>query len=160
MPIAWILSVGTTEYGTLLCFHPMPINLTRIDKVLPAPQQASSSSVYRKSHLSLYGRWSSPSVISVALFSTCSSVSMSLLYWVVQNWTQNSRCGLVIPDWKLRDHISQPAGDAVPRGCLWLLLPWVHVDGSCSPFHQGNYCKTTSLLASPHPILVHEVVPS
>lgn len=115
----------------------MLINLIHIDKILPAPQQASSYSVYKKSHLSLYGGCSTPSVIFVALFCTCTSVSMSLLYWVAQNWTQHSRCGLVSPNCKLRGCLSQPAGDAVPQGCLWLPLPWVHATGFCSLFPPG-----------------------
>lgn len=85
---------------------------------------------------------------------------MSLLYWVAQNWTRHSRYGIVSPNWKLRDCLSQPAGDAVPLGCPWLPLPESMLLAPVHVFHRGLYCKTTSQLASPHPILVHGVVPS
>jgi len=52
--------------------------------------------------LSSQERCCSPFIISVARFWTLSSMSMSLLCWGAQNWTQRSRCNLTSAEQKGR----------------------------------------------------------
>lgn len=88
---------------------------------------------------------------------------MSLMYWIALNWTQHSRCSVADTDWKLRNRLFQPAGDAVPRAaqvapdCLFHEATLL---ASIRPVHQGLYCKTAYQLVSPHHVLVHGVFPS
>jgi len=49
----------------------------------------------------LYVRCSKPSVILMALSWPCPNMSMSLLYWGAQSWTQYSRC-LTSAEWRGR----------------------------------------------------------
>lgn len=106
---------------------------------------------------------SSHSVIFEDHFWTCAVMPMSLVYWIALNWTQHSMYSVANTDWKLRNHLFQPACDAVPQAaedapdCLFheatLLVP-IHL------VHQGLYCKTACQLVSPHHIWVHGAFPS
>lgn len=58
-------------------------------------------------------RGSSPFIIFVAFRWTLSCMSVSLLHWGAQNWTQDSRCDLTSAELERKDQLSQPASNTL-----------------------------------------------
>ncbi|KAK4811117.1 hypothetical protein QYF61_019748 [Mycteria americana] len=112
-------------------------------------------------------RCSSPLIIFVALFWTCSNKSMSFLCWGPQNWTQYSRWGLTTVEWRGRItslnllatlHL-YAAQDAIGfLGCK-RTLP-AHVLFFIHQYPQVLLCRAAPNPFIPQPVLILEVAPS
>lgn len=87
VPIAFCSSAGYhceesgSAFFTLNCSPQLFIHIEMI------PLNLLFSSLNSPFSLSSCDRYSSPLVFFVALRWTCTSISMSLLYWGIQNWT-------------------------------------------------------------------------
>lgn len=149
--------------GKLLCFSlcslPLILSLDTSDKSL-APSSLHPPSRYlctmarypSKSFLLWLNSPSSPSLSShlrcsslwitfMALGSTLSSVSMSLLYWGAKNWTQDSRCGLT--------SAAQEEGSP-PSSCQQSVVQWSQ-SYRWPSLGQGHIAALHSTCCSPGP---------
>lgn len=118
--------------------------------------------------LSSQERCSSTLIIFVIFCWTCSSTSIPLLSWGIQNWTQHSRIGFNSAKWRGRTtHLSllailalkQPKVFPCLEGTLWLTFSLVYprtpspfllksFPSGCSPTHTGLFlhgCRTLYL---------------
>uniref|UniRef100_A0A8B9QH24 Glycoprotein endo-alpha-1,2-mannosidase n=2 Tax=Apteryx owenii TaxID=8824 RepID=A0A8B9QH24_APTOW len=93
-PLPLILSLGTTEKSLAPSSLDPPIRYLYL--LIRISLSLLFSRLNRPSSLSFfsYKQCSSPLIVFVALCWTCSSRSVSVLYWGAQNWTQYSRWGL------------------------------------------------------------------
>lgn len=93
-PLPFVLSVGTTEKSGSL--FSIPSHHVFIIHIVGFPPSLLFSMLNSSSSLSLYSYviHFKPLIIFMALHWTHSSLSMSLLYWVDQTWSQHSSRGL------------------------------------------------------------------
>lgn len=92
--LSWLWAPLRRVWPCRLYHHPHQV-LIHIDKVSLSvlfPRLNNPSSI----SLSLYIRCSNPLIFFMALCWTPSNMSMSLLFWLAQHWTQDFRCFLPV----------------------------------------------------------------
>ena len=99
-PLPLSLPLDTTEKSHIpnslhFPFRYLYILMRSLPRVLSSRLNSPSSL-----SLSLELRRFSPLIILVALCWTFSGMAMSVLYWEAQNWTQDSRCGIISVEWR------------------------------------------------------------